>query len=218
MGEGQGPGTGLGRICRPLARGLRPVDGQGGPRHAAVDEPRRAAQDYPGRLAPQVRRYRIDRSREGPLESSLAPADALAGRGRGLGASQGTYLLATLSNGNISLLADMAKSAGLPWDVVLSAELFHHYKPDREVYLGAADLLGCKPAELIMVAAHAGDLQAAQACGLDTAFVPRPLEYGPTGKADAPAGQTVDRFDVIAFDMAARDFLELAAKMASCAR
>jgi hypothetical protein len=61
-------------------------------------------------------------------------------------------------------------------------------------------------------------LQAAQACGLHTAFVPRPLEHGPAGKADAPAGQTVDRFDVIAFDMAARDFLELAAKMASCAR
>jgi len=131
----------------------------------------------------------------------------------GLARLKEKYLLATLSNGNVSLLADMAKSAGLPWDVVLSAELFRHYKPDREVYLGAADLLGCKPAELIMVAAHPGDLQAAQACGLHTAFVPRPLEYGPARKADAPAGQTFDGFDILA-----QDLLELAAKMASCAR
>jgi len=74
------------------------------------------------------------------------------------------YVLATLSNGNVSLLVEMAKNAGLPWDAVLSAELFHHFKPDREVYLGAADLLGCKPAEVMMVAAHPGDPQAGQAC------------------------------------------------------
>jgi 2-haloacid dehalogenase len=128
---------------------------------------------------------------------------------RGLARLKEKYVLATLSNGNVSLLAEMAKSAGLPWDVVLSAELFHHYKPDREVYLGAADLLGCKPAELMMVAAHPGDLQAAQSCGLRTAFVPRPLEYGPEGKAELPAGRSFDRFDIVA-----RDFLELAAKMA----
>jgi 2-haloacid dehalogenase len=127
----------------------------------------------------------------------------------GLARPKEKYVLATLSNGNVSLLAEMAKSAGLPWDVVLSAELFHHYKPDREVYLGAADLLGCKPVELMMVAAHPGDLQAAHSCGLRTAFVPRPLEYGPADKTDAPAGEPSDRFDI-----AARDFLELAAKLA----
>ena len=115
------------------------------------------------------------------------------------------FVLATLSNGNVSLLVDMAKAAGLPWDTVLSAELFHHYKPDREVYLGAADLLGCKPGELMMVAAHPGDLEAARSCGLRTAYVPRPLEYGPGGKAEAAMD--------VQFDVTARDFRELAGRL-----
>lgn len=115
------------------------------------------------------------------------------------------YLLSTLSNGNVSLLADMAKFSRLPWDVVLSAELFHHNKPDRELYLGAADLLGCKPAEVMMVAAHSGDLKAARECGLRTAFISRPLEYGPAGKPDSPAGES--------FDVVAGDLLELAANL-----
>jgi 2-haloacid dehalogenase len=121
----------------------------------------------------------------------------------GLAKLRKKYILATLSNGNVSLLVEMAKNAGLPWDTVLSAELFHHYKPDLEVYLGAADLLGCQPAEVAMVAAHPDDLKAAANCGLRTAFVPRPLEHGP-GKP-APAGS--------GFDFVARDFLELAAKL-----
>ena len=115
------------------------------------------------------------------------------------------FVLATLSNGNVSLLLEMAKHAGLPWDTILSAELFRHYKPDREVYLGAADLLGCAPAEVMMVAAHSGDLKAARSCGLRTAFVARPLEHGPAGKPDIGPGD--------AFDAAARDFLDLAAKL-----
>jgi 2-haloacid dehalogenase len=108
------------------------------------------------------------------------------------------YVLATLSNGNVSLLVDMAKNAGLPWDAILSAELFRHYKPDREIYLGAADLLGCRPSEVMMVAAHVGDLNAARACGLRTAFVLRPNEYGPEGKADTAAGE---HFDVTVVDL-----------------
>src|SRR5712691_1033171 len=112
------------------------------------------------------------------------------------------FVLATLSNGNVSLLVEMTKFAGLPWDTVLSAELFHHYKADREVYLGAADLLGCQPSEVMMVAAHPGDLKAAKACGLKTAFVPRPLENGP-GKKETPLA-------VEEFDIKARDFVELA--------
>jgi 2-haloacid dehalogenase len=115
------------------------------------------------------------------------------------------YVLATLSNGNVSLLVNMAKHAGLPWDVVLSAELFRHYKPDREVYLGAAELLGCEPSEVMMVAAHVGDLNAAQACGLRTAFVSRPNEYGSSGKADTASGEQ--------FDVAALDLLDLAEKL-----
>ena len=115
------------------------------------------------------------------------------------------FMLATLSNGNVSLLANMAKFAGLPWDVVLSAELFRHYKPDREVYLGAAELLGCKPCEVMMVAAHPGDLKAAKESGLKTAFVPRPLEFGLGTEAASPP---VENPDVVA-----RDFIELAAKL-----
>jgi 2-haloacid dehalogenase len=108
------------------------------------------------------------------------------------------HVLASLSNGNVPLLVDMAKHAGLPWDAVLSAELFRHYKPDGEVYLGAADLLGCKPPEVMMIAAHVGDLKATRGCGLRTAFVLRPNEYGPEGKADAAGGE---QFDVIALDL-----------------
>ncbi len=96
------------------------------------------------------------------------------------------FIITTLSNGNVSLLTNMAKRAGLPWDCVISAELFHHYKPDREAYLGCADLLGVAPDELMLVAAHPGDLRAARDAGLKTAYVDRPLEYGP-GQRGAPA-------------------------------
>ena len=115
------------------------------------------------------------------------------------------YLIAPLSNGNVALLTDMAKHAGLPWDAILSAELARHYKPDREVYLMAADLLGVKPEETMMVAAHVGDLKAANNCGLRTGFVYRPDERGPGGRADkASPGD---------FDVVARDMLDLASQL-----
>ena len=112
------------------------------------------------------------------------------------------FTLATLSNGNVSLLVNMAKRAGLPWDCVLSAELAKHYKPDPEVYLMAADLLGLKPEEVMMVAAHKGDLRAAQAVGLKAAFVARPLERGPDVKTDTEPDS--------AFDVNATNFIDLA--------
>jgi 2-haloacid dehalogenase len=108
------------------------------------------------------------------------------------------FTISTLSNGNVSLLVDMARHGGLPWDCVLSAELFQHYKPDPEVYLGAARLLDVAPAELLMVAAHPSDLAAAAQAGLRTAYVPRPLEHGPGGFRAAPADQ---RFDFVADDL-----------------
>ena len=108
------------------------------------------------------------------------------------------YIIATLSNGNVSLLTDMAKNAGLPWDLILSAELAKHYKPDREAYLTAVDLLGLKPGEVMMAAAHSGDLRAAASFGLRTGFIYRPNERGPGGKADkAKAGE----FDVVSTDI-----------------
>ena len=92
------------------------------------------------------------------------------------------YIIAPLSNGNVALLTNMAKHAGLPWDVILGAELAHHYKPDREAYLTGVDLLGLKPDETMMCAAHTGDLKAARSFGLRTAFIHRPNEYGPAKK------------------------------------
>ncbi|MSV36387.1 MAG: HAD family hydrolase, partial [Bryobacterales bacterium] len=115
------------------------------------------------------------------------------------------YVISTLSNGNTSLLVNMAKFAGLPWDCVLSAELSKHYKPDREVYLMAADMLGLRPNEVMMVAAHLGDLRAAKAAGLRTAFVARPSEHGPGGKADLKPDASCD--------VSAADFVDLARKL-----
>ncbi len=124
----------------------------------------------------------------------------------GLSKLKRRHVIATLSNGNVALLTNMAKHAGLPWDCILSAEVVRHYKPDPETYLGAADLLGVKPGELMMVAAHKDDLHAARACGLKTAYVPRPREYGPAVKADVSPEP--------AFDIQARDFNDLARQLA----
>ena len=112
------------------------------------------------------------------------------------------YLITTLSNGNVSLLTNMAKNAGLPWDCVISAELFRHYKPDLEAYRGCAGLLDIAPEELTLVAAHPSDLRAARAAGLGTAYVARPLEYGPDA---TPYDVTADDFDIVA-----TDFVDLA--------
>jgi 2-haloacid dehalogenase len=107
------------------------------------------------------------------------------------------FIIGTLSNGNVGLLTRMAKNAGLPWDLVMSAELFEHYKPDREVYQGAAHLLNLPPAEVMLVAAHNDDLAAARSFGLKTGFVARPTEYGPLQKKDFKADGA---WDVMADD------------------
>jgi len=113
----------------------------------------------------------------------------------GLTRLKSRHTITTLSNGNLSLLVAMAKHAALPWDAVLSAELFAHYKPDPEVYLGAAKLLDLPPQQVMMVAAHPGDLRAAAACGLRTAYIPRPLERGPGGAME-PCAE--GEFDLVA--------------------
>jgi 2-haloacid dehalogenase len=106
------------------------------------------------------------------------------------------YLIAPLSNGNIALLTHMAKRAGLPWDCVLSAEVFRAYKPDPRAYLGVAELFALRPDQVMMCAAHASDLRAAAAAGLRTAYVDRPLEFGPGRTGDRPV--PTDRFDLTA--------------------
>jgi 2-haloacid dehalogenase len=97
---------------------------------------------------------------------------------RGLGLLKRRFVIGSLSNGNMALLIDLAKFGRLPWDCVFSAELFRHYKPDREVYLGAAKLLAMPPGDVMLVAAHKDDLAAARRCGFQTAFVNRPFEFG----------------------------------------
>ena len=94
------------------------------------------------------------------------------------------YVVSTLSNGNRSQQQELVRYGALPFTRLMSAEDFQHYKPDPEIYLGAASTLGVAPDRVMMVAAHKGDLRAAQAAGLRTAFVERPLEKGPGGEAD----------------------------------
>jgi 2-haloacid dehalogenase len=113
----------------------------------------------------------------------------------GLTRLKARYTITPLSNGNFSLLTEMAKHGGLPWDCVISAELFQHYKPDPEVYLGCARLLDVAPGGLMMVACHPSDLRAARGNGLRTAYVKRPLECGPLTQLPAVAE---GEFDIVA--------------------
>jgi 2-haloacid dehalogenase len=123
----------------------------------------------------------------------------------GLSRLKRRFVIGPLSNGNFALLTNMAKHAGLPWDVNLSVELYRAYKPQPASYLGAAGLLGLKPDETMMVAAHYSDLQAAAACGLRTAYVHRPLEFGGRPPNDLPPNPKVD--------YVAKDFEDLATQL-----
>ena len=115
------------------------------------------------------------------------------------------FIIAPMSNGNIALMTNMAKYAGLPWDCILGAEVARHYKPDPESYQTAVDLLGLHPDQVMMTAAHQGDLLASQKVGLKTAFVPRPREFGPD--------RTPDPTPDPSFNVVATDFVDLAAKV-----
>jgi 2-haloacid dehalogenase len=115
------------------------------------------------------------------------------------------YIIAPMSNGNIRLMTDMAKNGGIPWDCILGAEVARHYKPDPESYLTAVELLGLQPEQVLMVAAHQGDLLSSAKVGLKTAFVPRPLERGPNNRPDPTPDPS--------FNVVATDFLDLATKV-----
>jgi 2-haloacid dehalogenase len=136
----------------------------------------------------------------------LAPwPDAVAGLTR----LKTRYTVCTLSNGNIGLLTHMAKRASLPWDCILSAEVFRAYKPDPRTYLGVAQVFGVPPAQVLMVAAHQDDLDAARACGLATAYIERPLEFG----AQQPKDVSPDPANT----WHARDLLHLAEQLEAVA-
>jgi 2-haloacid dehalogenase len=124
--------------------------------------------------------------------------DAVAGLTR----LKSRFMICTLSNGNIGLLADMAKRGGLPWDCILSAEVFRAYKPDPAAYLGVARVFDVAPGDAMLVAAHHDDLAGARACGLRTAYIERPLEFG--------AAQPKDVSPVAGNEFHARDLLALA--------
>ena len=156
--------------------------------------------------------------REYGLDAAVIAAEELDGLNRawhrldpwpdaveGLQRLKRRFIVAPLSNGNVSLLLNMAKRAGLPWDAILGAEVAGAYKPQPEAYLRTADILGLAPGEVCLVAAHNGDLAAARACGLKTAFVPRPREHGP--------GQATDLAPEGPWDVVAADFIDLAARL-----
>lgn len=126
----------------------------------------------------------------------------------GLHQLKSQFTIVTLSNGNMGLLANMAKNAGLPWDLILSAEVFRHYKPDPETYLGVAETFNLSPEEVMLVAAHKDDLEAAHACGLQTAFIERPLEFG---KKHLRNDLHVEQFT----NYHAKDFLDLARQLSA---
>ncbi|MGQ0544075.1 MAG: haloacid dehalogenase type II [Betaproteobacteria bacterium] len=156
-----------------------------------------------------VRRYGIQGLAEADLDRMnrawhrLEPwPDAVAGLAR----MKRKLIIAPCSNGNIALMVNLAKHAGLPWDCILGAETARAYKPLPEAYRAACRQLGLAPGEVTMVAAHNGDLKAAKAQGLRTAFVARPIEHGP--------GQTSDLApDPACVDIAAADFVALAEKL-----
>jgi 2-haloacid dehalogenase len=117
---------------------------------------------------------------------------------------RGKFLLAPVSNGNISLMVDLARRNEFPWDAILGAEIAGDYKPKPRVYLAACEALGLKPQQCMMVAAHSNDLAAAAACGLRTGHTARPNEYGPDTGERAPTGKV---------DFATKDLAELADKL-----
>ena len=123
----------------------------------------------------------------------------------GLERLKSRYIIGTLSNGNIALIVNMAKHSGLPWDVVLGAEVARAYKPQPQAYLGSAQALGLTPGECMLVAAHNDDLKAAAQCGFRTVFVERPFEHGPDQKTDRTADGD--------YDYVARDFVDLALQL-----
>jgi 2-haloacid dehalogenase len=123
----------------------------------------------------------------------------------GLSRLKTRYVIGPLSNGNVALLVNMAKHAGLPWDAIFSCEHFQHYKPHPDTYLGVCRQMYLAPGQVMMCAAHNYDLRAARSVGLRTAFVPRPTEYG--------SQQTSDLVPEEDWDIVARDLRDLAGQM-----
>jgi len=194
VGQIQGPADRLGALRGSLACGLRSFDGQSPQRRdpwTRLDNLHRIILD---RLLKEFGIAGLSEEEKDHWNRVWHRLKPWPDSVEGLTRLKRKYVIAPLSNGNIALITNMAKHSGLPWDAILGAELVRHYKPDREVYLSAPYFLGLKPEQVMMVAAHVGDLKAARECGLRTGFLYRPDEFGPARKADtANAGD----FDVV---------------------
>ena len=161
-------------------------------------------------LAATLREFGIDPSVVPPseleaLNLAWRKLDPWPDSASGLTRLRRRFIIAPLSNGNIRLMLDLAKRAGLPWDAILGAEIAQAYKPSPEAYLRNAEALMLKPESVCLVAAHNGDLKAARACGFRTAFIPRPTEHGPD--------QTTDLGPEEDWDAVANDLEDLANRL-----
>ena len=160
-------------------------------------------------LVSLLRRYEIKKLSDGDIDHlnrAWHRLDPWPDVVEGLTRLKKKHVIAPCSNGNIALMVNLAKRAGLPWDCILGAETARAYKPMPDAYLVSCRQLGLAPGEAMMVAAHNGDLKAAKAQGLATAFVPRPAEHGPNQKTDLVAEQGV-------VDLPVKSFVELAEKL-----
>lgn len=166
---------------------------------ARIDDLHRAELD---RLLMKHGADRLDESGRRHLNLAWHRLDPWPEAVEGLTRLKRRFIICTLSNGNLGLLANMAKRAGLPWDLILSAEVFGAFKPDPKAYLGVADVFDLKPEETMLVATHKADLRGAHRCGLATAYVERPLEEGPSVHRDESPDPT--------FTLHARSFNDLA--------
>lgn len=215
--------------------GIAAAVGQFAARHALSLDPEEFADDWRARYQPSMERVRSGQRPFASLDTLHREnlEAVLAGRGLepgafppaelrdlnlawhflppwpdsvdGIGQVKRDFIVGPLSNGNTALLVDMAKAAGLPWDVVLGSDVTRAYKPDPDAYLGQAALLGLSPGEVMLAAAHNGDLAAARKAGLATAFIARPAEYGPGQRRDlAPEGD---------WDAAATSITDLASRL-----
>lgn len=167
-----------------------------------LDDLHRMALDQ---ILPQFGLAHLDREARRRINTVWHRLDPWPDSVAGLTRLKGRYIVAPVSNGHVALIVAMAKRAGLPWDVVLGAEVAQAYKPDPAVYLTAADMLGVAAGEMMMVAAHNGDLAAARSLGLRTAFVRRPTEWGP--------GQTIDLEAEPGADLAVESIEQLADRL-----
>jgi 2-haloacid dehalogenase len=158
-------------------------------------------------LLPKFGLERLSESEKASLNKAWHRLDPWPDTVAGLTRLKRKFIIAPLSNGNVSLMTNLAKFGSLPWDCILGAELAKHYKPDPEVYRSAAEFLDLSTADVMMVAAHLADLRAAKAVGLQTAFVVRPAEFG-NSTSRRPELQPDDSVDV-----SAKDFGDLATQL-----